>query len=280
MENLDTIELNITLRPKEPWAGILIAQLSELGFDGFLETKKGIQAYAPATINVDEVLAETCLSDAKGFKFEVERNVIPHQNWNEQWESEFHPVLVEDYATILAPFHKDIETKGLEVVIQPQMSFGTGHHQTTWMVTKLLFELDTVPAEVLDMGTGTGVLAIVAEKLGAKNIVAIDIEEWSAENAELNVGLNDCSRIKVLCGGKEQIPNQKFGLILANINKNILKDQMEIYANCLEQNGTLMLSGFFDSDVDEMEAYCNNYGLELVKRIEKEGWAAMQLIKK
>lgn len=277
---MDTIELTINLKPREPWSGILIAQLSELGFDGFVETKKGIQAYAPDTVDVDEALKHTSLEEAKGLTYSIEKNVIPHQNWNEQWESDFHPVQVENYATIIAPFHTNVETKGLKVVIQPQMSFGTGHHQTTWMMTKLLFEQDSLPADVLDMGTGTGVLAIVAEKLEAENILAIDIEEWSAENAELNATLNDCSKIQVECGGKEKIPNQQFGLILANINKNILKDQMAIYSESLVPKGVLMLSGFFESDVPEMEEVCNQNGLELVRYIEKEGWAAMELIKK
>lgn len=279
MESLDTLELTLTLRPTNPWTDILIAELSELGFDSFVPTKTGLQAYAPATINLDEVLSKTSLKDQSQFDFSIEKNIIPHQNWNAQWEENFHPVYVEEYATILAPFHDDENCKGVTAVIQPQMSFGTGHHQTTWMMTKALFELEQIPSEVLDMGTGTGVLAIFAEKLGAKNILAVDIEEWSAENAKENVERNNCDKINVIWGDVDQIRDHHFGLIIANINKNVLKAQMEDYAMCLNKNGVLLLSGFFCSDTDELVTFAMRYGLTLEKEFSKDEWAALQLRK-
>lgn len=276
---MDTLELKIDVSPKNPWSEILIAELSELGFDSFVDTEEGILAYAPAQINLDEVLAKTSLFGDNEGSFSTSHQIIPHQNWNALWEADFHPVYVEDYATILAPFHNENEAKGMKVVIQPQMSFGTGHHQTTWMMTKALFELDLVAETVLDMGTGTGVLAIVAENLGAKRILAIDIEDWSAENAVLNSKMNGCSTIEVICGDIDLIGEEKFGLIIANINKNILKTHMCSYSSALIEGGTILLSGFFDSDVEEMIAFAQQYGLEQTKLFGKDEWAAIQLNK-
>lgn len=279
MESLDTIELTITLNPVNPWTDIIIAELSELGFDGFVQTKTGLQAYAPASIDVDEVVKQSSLQSESDFTFSLEKKIIPHQNWNAQWEEDFHPVYVEEYATILAPFHDINDGKGLTVVIQPQMSFGTGHHQTTWMMTKALFELDKMSEKVLDMGSGTGVLAIVAEKLGAKDILAVDIEEWSAENARENAERNNCQHINSVWGDVDKIRGHQFGLIIANINKNVLKAQMEDYAKCLDQNGTLLLSGFFGSDVQELVTFAKEFGLTLDKEFSKDEWAALQLKK-
>lgn len=276
---MDTLEVQITLEPRKPWSEILVAELAELGFDSFVDTDSGILAYGSADLNVDELLEKTSLHSSFDGNFSVEKKVIPHQNWNAQWEADFHPVYVEDYATILAPFHDASGAVGNVVTIQPQMSFGTGHHQTTWMMTKALFELDQMPVSVLDMGAGTGVLAIVAEQLGAKKIFAVDIEEWSAENARENAERNGCTNIEVAWGDIDLIDGRAFGLILANINKNVLKAHMPEYAKHLEMNGVLMLSGFFNSDVPEMEAFCKEFGLTVTKRFQKEEWAALQLIK-
>lgn len=277
MESLDTLELSLTLTPKDPWSEILIAELAELGFDGFLTTDNGIQAYANASVDAELVMANLSTADSSEVKCEWEAKIIPHQNWNEQWEKDFHPVFVEEYATILAPFHDQELGKGMVVRIQPQMSFGTGHHQTTWMMTKALFELDFISENVLDMGTGTGVLAIIAEKLGAKRILAIDIEEWSAQNARENVELNACENIECVWGGRDKIEGHEFGLIIANINKNILKAQMETYASALSVGGTLLLSGFFSSDVDELVTFAAPFGLTLDKQFTKDEWAGLQL---
>jgi len=276
---MDTIELNIQLSPKDPWSDIVIAELSEQGFDSFVATDEGLLAYAPASINTDEVVKQSLLGNPVGFKCEIVKTIIPHQNWNAEWEKNFAPVIIEEYATILAPFHDGKEAVGMKVIIQPQMSFGTGHHQTTWMMTKALFELKEMPSKVLDMGTGTGVLAIYAEKLGAKEIVAIDIEEWSAENARENVERNGCENIECLWGDIDLVAGRNFGLIIANINKNILKQHMNVYSAALETHGTLLLSGFFTTDVDEMTAFCEPYKLKLSNLFTKDEWACIQLTK-
>lgn len=276
---MNTVELKVDLIPVNPWSEILIAELAENGFDSFVNTDTGILAYCEEGIDIDAALDKTVLQNPDGFSFQKEVKIIEQQNWNAQWEEGFSPVYVEEYATILAPFHEANNSQGMTVIIQPQMSFGTGHHQTTWMMTKALFELQKMPDNVLDMGTGTGVLAIIAEKLGAKNILAIDIEEWSAQNARENAERNKCKKIQCVHGGVEKIGENRFELIIANINKNILKEQMETYSTQLEKNGVLLLSGFFQTDVDEMVTFCKNLGFTYDKTFKKDEWAAIQLIK-
>jgi ribosomal protein L11 methyltransferase len=278
---MDYIELKVDLKPRNPWSEILTAELSELGFDSFVDTETGIQAYAPVEgLDLDFVIKNSLLSgENQDVEIAFEKIIIPHQNWNAQWESDFHPVEVENYLTIVAPFHSKEDKKGMIVEIQPQMSFGTGHHQTTWLMSKFLFEIGQLPDSVLDMGTGTGVLAIIAEKLGAKEIVAIDIEDWSAVNAKENTERNHCSKIETFCGDIELIDGKSFGLIIANINKNVLKAQIPSYSKTLKKGGTLLLSGFFESDVDEMILYASEYNLKMVKILTKETWAAIEMIK-
>lgn len=279
MENLDTLELTIILNPKEPWSDILVAELSDLGFDSFVHTDTGVQAYAPANLNAESVMSNVSFASNDSVECSWEKKVIPHQNWNAAWESDFHPVYIDELATILAPFHDQSLGKGKVIIIQPQMSFGTGHHQTTWMMTKALFEIDEMPANVLDMGAGTGVLSIVAEQLGADRILAIDIEDWSAVNAAENAERNACTKIESVCGDIDKIGNEKFGLIIANINKNVLKSHMEHYAGALNNGGILLLSGFFSSDVEELVTFANQYSLTIEMEYAKDEWAGIRLVK-
>ncbi len=276
------IELNIEISPKEPWTDILIAQLSEIGFDSFMDTDNGTLAY----INEDDfvearLINETILGiEAEDFKAKSSIEKIPHQNWNALWESDFQPVFVEDKLTIIAPFHDDNLVKGMSIIIQPQMSFGTGHHQTTWMMTKAMMELIPFPKRVLDMGTGTGVLAILAEKLGANELVAIDIEPWSVENTIENLARNSCIKSKSLCGDVDLIDGMEFDVVLANINKNVLKSHLSSYSKHLINNGTLIISGFFETDVDELIEVAHLHSFVFEKKFTKETWAAIQFIKK
>lgn len=278
---MDYLELTVKLTPRDPWADILTAELAEAGYESFVETEDGIQAYAQLTsIDVKHPTRSTFLDEEHAdVKTVIEVKIIPQQNWNAVWESDFQPVVVEQYLSILAPFHVRSGHQGMIVEILPKMSFGTGHHQTTWMMSKALFELEHIPEDVLDMGTGTGVLAIIAEKLGAKHVVAVDIEDWSVENTIENAGRNDCSKIEALCGDIEILNGRTFGLILANINKNVLKAHMEHYSLMLEKNGTLLLSGFFDTDVDELVTYVEQFGLKKMRILNKDNWAAIELKK-
>lgn len=276
----DTLELKIRVQPKEPWSEIAIAQLADAGFEGFVDTEDGFLAYAPEGTNVEEALNSTVLRTESDLLVHIETGRIPYQNWNAVWEAGFDPVYVENYATIIAPFHEDAQVAGMKVVIQPQMSFGTGHHQTTWLMTKALFEMNVMPEKVLDMGTGTGVLAIVAEKLGAKHVLAVDIEDWSVENARENVTGNQCQYITCICGDIDAVAETGFGLILANINKNVLKAHLPHYSRLLSEGGELFLSGFFVSDTEELCEVAQANALEACEILQRDEWAAIKLIKK
>lgn len=278
---MDYTELNITIEPRDPWSEILVAQLSELGFDSFVETEEGVQAYIPSKdFSLEALKLKTLLfENPEGVSISFEQNEIPHQNWNEVWESGFEPVFVDELATIRAPFHTETVVKGLDVVIQPQMSFGTGHHETTWLMSKSLFDLAPFPFKVLDMGTGTGVLAIIAEKLGAKSVLAVDIEDWSVENTKENVARNSCNSIEALCGDIDIVDQNDFDMILANINKNVLKAHLPYYSEKLNQEGKLYMSGFFETDIEELVKEARKYELEFVSQKTKDSWACILLKK-
>ncbi|MES2589411.1 MAG: 50S ribosomal protein L11 methyltransferase [Bacteroidota bacterium] len=276
----DTLVVSIELIPKKPWNEILVAQLSDLGFDAFEETETGIKAYGPESkIAVESLIENTILADKSlDFEFTFEQEIIPFQNWNEKWEADFEAVYVEDKLSILAPFHDKSLAKGIVIEIQPQMSFGTGHHQTTWMMSKAMLDEKEIIGNVLDMGTGTGVLAILAEKLGAESILAIDIEDWSVENTIENAERNKCTKIEALHGDVDLIHGKVFDLILANINKNILKAHLEEYIKSLKIGGKIYLSGFFESDAQEMIAFSENLGLKHLKTLTKETWAQLSFV--
>ncbi|TNF47340.1 MAG: 50S ribosomal protein L11 methyltransferase [Bacteroidetes bacterium] len=277
---MDYLELHIKPTPRDPWTEIIIADLADNGFESFVEDESGVLAYARvADVSVDQPFRNTILEAPVDFTFKYEQNIIQHQNWNAIWEADFQPVFVDEYCTILAPFHDQNIGQGLKVIIQPQMSFGTGHHQTTWMMTKMLFELKEIPSKVLDMGAGTGVLAIIAEKLGASEVLAVDIEDWSVENIVFNAGLNECKKIDARLGDIDCVTESGFGLILANINKNVLKSHMAHYAQKLNSAGILLLSGFFETDANELLDLASTYGLKENKRITKDEWCCLSLIK-
>lgn len=277
---MDYIELTVELVPREPWADILVAELAEIGFESFSDTPTGIQAYAPVgSVPSDGWLENTSLRGQTGITCTVNSRIIPHQNWNAQWEAGFEPVEVGEHLVILAPFHDASVYPGREqVIIQPQMSFGTGHHQTTYLMCRFLLDM-TIPSKVLDMGTGTGVLAILAEKKGATDILAIDIEPWSVENTAENALRNGCSHIRAVTGDIDVLDDAGFGLILANINKNVLKHQLPFYHMALIKGGQLLLSGFFLSDADELITLARTLGFVHVETVEKETWAAVKLEK-
>lgn len=278
---MDYLEVTITVVPKHPWADILLAELADLGFESFVETSEGFQAYAPVTIgSSQELLSQTSVGQNLDVQLSIDEKIIPHQNWNAQWEADFEPVLVDDRLVILAPFHDKSQFTAKHIIeLLPQMSFGTGHHQTTYLMSEYMLDLQKMPSKVLDMGTGTGVLAILAEQLGAEEILAVDIEPWSVDNTRDNAARNNCSKIVAELGDIDVVTSGNFGAILANINKNILKRHLPSYVNLLESGGLLYLSGFFRSDVSELEEVASKLGMKLLEVREKETWAAMKLQK-
>jgi ribosomal protein L11 methyltransferase len=278
---MDYIELTLIVHPKNPWTEIFMVELADAGYESFVETENGLLAYAQVgLVDQNQPLENTSITAINPLVvIESQVKIIPQQNWNAVWEADFQPVEVEEYLTILAPFHEKTDRKGMLVEILPKMSFGTGHHQTTWMMSKALFELEKMPKQVLDMGTGTGVLAIIAEKLHAENIVAVDIEDWSIENTIENSERNNCSRIEAICGDVGVLKGRNFGLILANINKNVLKAHMQAYYEMLDFKGTLLLSGFFTTDAEEIIAFAENIGFTKCRILQKDNWAAIELTK-
>jgi len=274
-------EFDFTVTPKSPWSEILVAQLAEIGFDSFVDTDNGTKAYVPEDAfdqpDFDALILNYQSLDEVDISFE--QHFIPMQNWNATWESSFDPVYVGDDLAIVAPFHRNIRDTKIQINIEPKMSFGTGHHQTTRLMSRALLDLDKVPSRVLDMGSGTGVLAILAEKLGAEQVLAIDIEAWAFENAIENAARNGCDRIEVLLGDAGLLQGKVFDLILANINKNVLLTDMEIYSKSLNANGLLFLSGFFISDNEMLVDCAKKTNLALVKSYSEENWSCLILVK-
>lgn len=274
---MDYIELTIDIKPKKPWTEILIGELAELGFESFTEENNKLQAYIPSEkFNKNKV--QTFLSEysKNDLDLDFEQKLIPAQNWNESWESDFEPVKIENKLLIRAPFH-DAEEGFEEVIeIQPQMSFGTGHHQTTYLLSKVLFDLDLADKTILDVGTGTGILGILASKKGAKSIIGTDIEPGACENAIENIERNDIKNFSILEGDLDVVPNEKYDGIIANINKNVLKKHLKGYADRSKDGTILLLSGFFETDVPELIEFAESFNFKHDKTHLNESWAVIQ----
>ena len=275
---MNYIELNITFSQLDPWRDILVSSLAEKGFESFVETKTGLQSYIAENVFSENMISD--LTDIAAIS-EFTYKTIQDENWNAEWEKNFDPVFVEDKLAIIAPFHTGDYSQKMIITIQPQMSFGTGHHQTTWLASKRLFDsttlgFDLVGKSVLDMGTGTGILAILAEKLGAKNIFAPDIDEWSYKNAIENAALNNCQNVTVAHGNHTLLKGKLFDLIIANINKNILIRHFEDYAAVIKDNGTLLISGFFKTDKPDLVNHAKKVGFIFESIETKDEWALIQ----
>ena len=270
---MNYIELTITFKEIEPWRDIMVSDLAEKGFESFVETKSGLQSYIAETNFSEDMISDLSSIEAiADYSFKT----IQDKNWNAEWEKNFDPVFVEDKLAIVAPFHQGTYSQEMVITIQPQMSFGTGHHQTTWLASKRLFDLNLKGKNVLDMGTGTGILAILAEKLGAGNIYAPDIDEWSYRNAIENCDLNSCSNVTIALGDHTLLKGRSFDLIIANINKNILISHFEHHAEVLMNNGTLLISGFFETDKADLVEHAAQFGFVFERIDTKDEWALMQ----
>ncbi len=270
---MDFIELTITQRIEPEREDHLIYSLGEVGFDSFSESNNEIMAY----INAKQYDAKITIELLTQFNLQTnfKTNFIKSQNWNALWEAQYEPIEIEKLLRIRAKFHAPSINFKHEIIISPKMSFGTGHHQTTQLMTKLMSNINFFDKSVLDMGCGTGILAIYAQKLGAKNIVAIDIEESAALNAKENCELNNIFNITVEKGGIEMVPSIGFNVILANINLNVLKEQIPVYLTRLTKNGLLILSGFFKTDVEVIKEICFQNGMKFVNQSSKNEWAAL-----
>ena len=272
------IEVCYKLEPLLPAREILYAELGDRGFEAFEDTQDGVRAYIKKEQFSKSLLKDLSINRIQGQKIEFDIITIANQNWNAVWESNFNPIVINSNCIIRAPFHP-APTLAYDIIISPQMSFGTGHHETTFLMSKELFSLDLKSVDLLDMGSGTGVLGILAEKLGAKYVKAIDIEEGAFLNTIDNCKLNNTKNIIVEKGDSKLLADSLFDVILANINKNMLLQDISVYSNCLKLGGKLLLSGFFTTDIDELRKAASNNGLKFVKTNEKNNWAMIMLEK-
>ena len=277
MSNTIYIGYNFTVSPLQPATEILIAELGYAGFESFVETEEGVTAYIQKNDWHDAILEQIQILGSSEFEINYSFNEIEQINWNQEWEKNFNPIIVEDVCSVRAPFHEKPDTK-YDIVIEPKMSFGTGHHETTHMMIQHILKNDFEGKSVLDMGCGTGVLAILTEMKGAKPIDAIDYDNWCYLNSLENVERNNCKYITALEGDANLLEGKKYDIIIANINRNILLNDLVTYTMSLNPNGMLFLSGFYIDDISVIEAECNKFQLNLVETIEKNQWVALKFL--
>ena len=277
MDNI-YIEYSFVVEPKQPAIEILIAELGEKNFESFVENETGLLAYIQKKDWKEDVLEEIFILESTEFEITYEFKEVEQTNWNEEWEKHFNPIQVEDKVSIRAPFHENPNLE-YDIVIEPKMSFGTGHHETTYMMIQHLIGLNLQDKKLLDMGCGTGVLAIFAEMKGANPIDAIDIDNWCYVNSLENVERNSCKNITVLEGDAELLVNRKYDVIIANINRNILLKDMNAYMSCISEKGILLLSGFYKEDIPIIDKEVSKYGMTLDVVIERNNWVSLKYIK-
>ena len=265
----------------EEWQkDLLIAELANLGFDTFEDQDQGFVAYVPSS-NLDIQALETVLAtEAVGYDISYQVEELENKNWNQVWESNFSPILVDDQCYVRATFHEDKPEYPYQIIIDPKMSFGTGHHQTTSMMLSFILENNFDGKRVLDMGCGTGILAILASKRGAKDILAVDFDPICVESVNENKELNQVSNIEAKLGSKEVIVGLQFDVVLANINRNILLDQFDVYASDLPDAGELYISGFYDGeDLEILREKAESLGFQFVEKKVLDTWCAAKFIK-
>lgn len=274
---MNYLEFQFKMTPyNEDFCDLLSAQLGEVGFESFVTTESGVDAYIQVCQFNEEQLRQTVAE----FPFEAEISYtfaeVIAQNWNEEWEKHyFNPIIIEGRCVIHSSFHKDIPAVDFDILIDPKMSFGTGHHETTSLMLTHLLDGELAGKSFLDMGCGTAVLAILASKKGANPITAIDIDEWATENALENCRLNGTNNIKVLLGDAALLENEaSFDVIFANINRNILLDDMHNYVGKLNKGGFLYMSGFYREDLEAIQTEAERLGLSLNLVKEKNNWIA------
>lgn len=253
---------------------ILAAMLEGFNFDGFEQTDIVLIANALEG-TIDEREVERFLRERNAV-FSKER--LPEENWNNKWESDFHPIVIDDFVAVRANFHEPIKSVKHEIVITPKMSFGTGHHATTWMMMKAMEQIDFADKTVIDFGTGTGILAILAEKMGSKKIIALDYDEWCINNSEENKAANHCKYINLYLAN-DLAAFEPVDILLANINRHILLEHLTSIAEHVKENGVLLLSGILVTDKEEMVAACQKLGFENVVFFEKNTWECIFLKK-
>ncbi len=271
---MEYTEFDFTVIPPYPFTDILIEYLAEINFESFLETQEGVKAYIKSSdIQSFEIPKDVFPDDVI---ISYKKCIIPSENWNQTWENYFEHVVVENKCLIKASFHKELPSYPYEIIIDPKMSFGTAHHETTYMMIQLIMNQSISNKTVLDMGCGTAILSILASKMKAISILAIDIDEWAFNNSIENIKVNNCKNIQVIQGGAEILSLEKFDYVLANINRNILLSDIPSYVKCMRKGSILLLSGFYISDVEVINYLCESFNLFKTNQIEKNKWCALE----
>ena len=266
---LDSAEINLDIVRE-----ILVAELSVLNFESFVNYDDVLKAYVSEDIFDEQAVKDLYILHNPNFQINIEFNCIEQQNWNVEWEKSFKPIKVNGKCVVRAPFHDKKEVE-FDIVITPKMSFGTGHHETTHQMISQILNFDMKSMSVLDMGCGTGILAILAAMKGANSIIAIEIDEWAYFNAIENTSENRCGHIVVKHGGAELLGNDSFDFIFANINLNVLLNDMSAYANVMHSGSKIIFSGFYTSDIPLINEKAESLGMYSVSKTEKNRWAAL-----
>jgi ribosomal protein L11 methyltransferase len=274
---MDYVQVSITCL--EDYREILIAELAAVGFDSFLETETGFEAYVPQDQFSRDSFDEVIATYREPAALTLLEGIMPKVNWNEEWEKNYDPIEVDQLVYVRASFHSPQPGFQYEIVINPKMSFGTGHHATTFQLLSMQGKIDHQGKRVLDVGSGTGILAIMAHLLGAKQVEAFDIDSWCVDNGNENFELNQVATRMGLGTIREVQPKGPYSLILANINKNVLLDELAIYASLLTDQGLLLLSGFYSEDIADLVQAASAQGLSLTMQTTKDNWAALCLQK-
>jgi len=276
---MDYMELRCRVVPAEPGYEILIAELSELGYESFVENEDELLAYiAEDKFNKDD-LDDLDILSMDNFEVGFERNLVKDQNWNAKWEEDYSPVLIDDRVSIRAPFHEKPDVE-FDIEIMPKMSFGTAHHATTAQMIQCLLEKDVKGMQVLDMGSGTAVLAILASMKGAKSVDAIDNDEWAYNNAVENIERNKITNVRAELGDAGLLEGRTYDFVMANINRNILLNDLQAYANVMKPKAELFMSGFYEDDLSLLKEEARKWGIEYVSHRMKDDWIASKWIKK
>jgi len=278
MSNTIYIGYDFIVKPLQPATEILIAELGYAGFESFVENEEGVTAYIQKDEWNSSILEDIQILNSNEFEISFSYQEIEQTNWNQEWEKNFKPIIVDDLVSVRAPFHEKPDAK-YDLVIEPKMSFGTGHHETTHMMIQHILKNDFKNKSVLDMGCGTGVLAILAEKVGATKLDAVDIDNWCYLNSMENVERNNCKHISVYEGDVSVLKN-KYDVIIANINRNILLSDIPKYIEHLNIKSELYLSGFYAEDLKHIQQKCLDHNLILEDKFEMKNWVSAKFISK
>jgi len=276
---MEYTELNVIIKDVKPFSEIIIARLNDVDFETFEENTNGVKCYIQSQFfdlqKTESILNE--ISTQTSLRYSI--NKIAQKNWNAEWEKNFNPITINSRCSIRADFHQPLNNIEDEIIITPKMSFGTGHHETTFLMINELYNIDLKNTNVLDMGCGTGVLSIVASKRGAAKILAIDIDDWAYQNSIENSKLNNINNIEFLLGDIDKLNNLSFDIVLANINRNIILRDLSSYYNFLSSNGDLLISGFLIEDVNLILEDAKILGFNLINKKNKNQWYILHLRK-